>query len=321
MDNSWIQIGKEAIQQEAGALESLADCLDNGFAQACELLFHCTGTVVLTGMGKSGLVARKWAATFMSTGTRAYFLSPAEASHGDLGLLREGDALVALSASGETEELLPVIRFAKESGVPCVAVTQNPQSFLARNASVFLPLQIQEEACPLGLAPTTSTTLMMALGDAVAIVLMRRKGFSEKDFARLHPGGSLGRRLHLQVSTLMHTGEKIPRVPMEMPMSEVLLEMTRKCLGLAVVMHGEEVHGVITDGDLRRAFQGRAMNGRLQASELATTHPKTISESALASEAAERMAQNSIQQLLVKNVDDKLVGVIHLFDLLRAKVA
>ncbi len=320
MRESWIQTGQKAIRQEAGALESLASCLDGSFADVCNLLFQCSGTVVLTGMGKSGLVARKWASTFMSTGTRAYFLSPAEASHGDLGLLREGDVLVALSASGETEELRSVVRFASESGVPYVAVTQNPKSSLASGASVVLPVTINEEACPLGLAPTTSTTLMMALGDAVAIVLMQRKGFSEKDFARLHPGGSLGRRLYLKVSSLMHTGEKIPLVDKSTSMSSVLLEMTQKCLGLAVVMNDDEVIGVITDGDLRRAFQTRGLDERLRAGDIATPSPKRIQVNALASEAAELMAKHSVQQLIVDGPDGKLVGVVHLFDLLRARV-
>jgi arabinose-5-phosphate isomerase len=320
MSESWLEIGQNAILQEAGALSSLADCLDENFSLACELLVHCSGTVVLTGMGKSGLVARKWASTFMSTGTRAYFLSPAEASHGDLGLLREGDILVALSASGETEELRPVIQYAQENRVPYIAVTQNSHSSLAKTASVVLPVEVKAEACPLGLAPTTSTTLMMALGDAVAIVLMRRKGFSEKDFARLHPGGSLGRRLYLRVSSLMHTGEKIPVVAKETPLVEVLLEMTRKCLGLAVVMDESEIYGVITDGDLRRAFQSRGMDERLRAKDVSTLSPKRIQESALAVQAAEQMAQHSVQQLLVDDKNGRLVGVVHLFDLLRAKV-
>ncbi|MBY0369313.1 KpsF/GutQ family sugar-phosphate isomerase [bacterium] len=320
MSDDLVLIGRKTIRQEAEALVSFVESLDDSFSKACRRLMGCSGTVVLTGMGKSGLVARKWASTFLSTGTRAYFLNPAEASHGDLGLLRKSDVLVVLSLSGETEELIPVLRFAAESGVPCIAVTQNPESSLARQAETVLELRVREEACPLGLAPTTSTTLMMALGDALAVTLMQERGFSEKDFARLHPGGSLGRRLVLRVETLMHTGDKIPRVAPTAPLDEVLLEMTHKCLGLAVVLDGAQVHGVITDGDLRRAFQSNGPRRDLCAADVMTSNPRRVPQSLLASEARELMARESIQQLLVDSADGQLVGVVHLYDLLRAKV-
>ncbi len=320
MQNDLVLTGRRTLQQEAEALASMVDTLDESFARACEALLACRGAVVLTGMGKSGLVARKWASTFLSTGTKAYFLNPAEASHGDLGLIRSDDILVALSLSGETEELRSVLSFAKESEVPCIAVTQNPASSLATQATIVLPVQVREEACPLGLAPTTSTTLMMALGDAVAVTLMKMRGFSEKDFARFHPGGSLGRRLWLHVGALMHTGEKIARVAPSTGIQEVLFEMTSKCLGLAVVMDGEEVKGVITDGDLRRAFQSKGFEAELRAQDILTTNPRRIRHTLLAVEAAEIMALNSIQQLLIDDDSGQLVGVLHLYDLLRAKV-
>lgn len=321
MLDDLVLIGRRTVRQEAEALAALVDSIDEAFTRACHLLLECQGTVVLTGMGKSGLVARKWAATLLSTGTKAYFLNPAEASHGDLGLLRSGDVLVALSLSGETDELVPVSRFALESGVPYIAVTQNPLSSLARQASCVLELKVREEACPLGLAPTTSTTLMMALGDALAVTLMQVRGFSQEDFARLHPGGSLGRRLVLRVDSLMHTGDKIPRVAPGSALDEVLLEMTRKCLGLAVVIEHERVLGVITDGDLRRAFQSQGFHRDVLAHEIMTPQPRTIRPEALASEAREIMASHSIQQLVVQSAEGTLLGVVHLYDLLRARVA
>jgi arabinose-5-phosphate isomerase len=320
MHDDLVLIGRRTIRQEAEALASFVDTIDASFARACELARECKGTVVLTGMGKSGLVARKWSSTLLSTGTKAYFLNPAEASHGDLGLLRAGDVLIALSSSGETEELRPVLNFARDNQVPCIAVTQNPGSSLAAQAEIVLTVAVREEACPLGLAPTTSTTLMMALGDAIAVTLMQMRGFSETDFARLHPGGSLGRRLFLRVSALMHSGEKIPRVAPTDRLQSVLLEMTRKRLGLAVVMEGEHVAGIITDGDLRRAFQQKGMQEDLSARDLMTSTPKRLQQTALAVDARELMERNTIQQLLIEDETGRLVGVVHLHDLLRAKV-
>jgi arabinose-5-phosphate isomerase len=308
------------VEKEAKALASLVDSIDESFARACEVIFNCRGAVLLTGMGKSGLVARKWFATFLGTGTKAYFLNPAEASHGDLGLVRPEDVLIALSYSGETEELGYVLRHARECGVNSIGVTGNPASSLARQVSLVLPVRLSEEACPLGLAPTTSTTMMMALGDALAVTLMQMRGFTEQDFARLHPGGSIGRRLWLRVEELMHKEDAIPRVGPGDKWEDVLVEMTRKCLGLAVVMEGERVLGVITDGDLRRCFQAKRVTSKSIAEELMTRHPKTIPSSALAVQAAELMEKTSINHLLVVDGPHRLAGVLHLQDLLRAKV-
>jgi len=318
MSADLLAIGRTTIEKEAQALAALVTALDDNFVRACQLIFNGKGTVLLTGMGKSGLVARKWASSFCSTGTRAYFINPAEAPHGDLGIMRPNDLLIALSFSGETEELGFILRHAKETGIPSIGVTGNPKSSLARQSSVILSLELSREACPLGLAPTTSTTLMMALGDALAVTLMEMRGFTENDFARLHPGGSLGRRLWLRVESLMHAGDAIPLVNPTDPLEKVLVEMTRKRLGLAVVMTGDAIAGVVTDGDLRRYFQKRGLEKGATASELMTRTPKTISPKALVVEAREVMETHSIHQLLVV-ANGKLAGVIHLQDLLHAK--
>ncbi len=322
MDKDLITSGRETIRQEAKALAGLIETIDETFAAACELILGCSGTVVLTGMGKSGLVARKWASTFSSTGTKAYFLNPAEASHGDLGILRSDDVLIALSFSGETEELRLVLRHAKDTSVLSIGVTANLQSSLARQSEVVLNVLPSPEACPLGLAPTTSTTLMMALGDALAVALMNRRGFTERDFARLHPGGALGRRLWLKVSELMHRGEELPLVAPSEPLEGVLVEMTQKRLGLAVVIAGDRPAGIVTDGDLRRFFQKTVAGKRSEAtaSDLMSREPKTIGVDALAVEARETMEAHKIQHLLVVDELGGLVGVLHFQDLLRARV-
>jgi arabinose-5-phosphate isomerase len=320
MNSDLLLIGRRAIEKEAQALAALAPTLGADFVEACSLIFKCRGTILLTGMGKSGLVARKWASTFSSTGTKSYFIDPAEAPHGDLGILHESDLVIALSFSGETEELGYVLRHAKELGLTTIGVTGKPQSSLARQTSLVLSLELSEEACPLGLAPTTSTTLMMALGDALAVTLIQMRGFTEKDFARLHPGGSLGRKLWLRVESLMHSGDSIPTVAVDAVLENVLVEMTRKRLGLAVVMTGREIAGVITDGDLRRYFQKNGLNSKTRAADILTANPKMISANALAVEARELMERNSIHQLLITDDERRLVGVIHLQDLLHAKV-
>lgn len=318
--NDLVLLGKRTIQKEAEALSSFVGQLDDTFSDACDLVFGCKGTVLLTGMGKSGLVARKWSSTFSGTGTKSYFINPAEASHGDLGIIRTGDILIALSNSGETEELSSVTRHAREIGIPIIAVTSNPESSLGRQSAVVLSVYLSEEACPLGLSPTTSTTLMMALGDAIAVALMQMRGFTEKDFARLHPGGSLGRRLWLRVGELMHKGSSIPVSRADDTFDQVLLEMTAKVLGMTVVMEKDQVLGIVTDGDLRRFFQKQKTSTNALAKEIMTKNPKRVSEHALAIEAREIMEKNSIQHLLVVDDSDKLLGVLHLQDLLRRKV-
>ncbi len=321
--SDWVLSAKKTLKREIQAISDMETRLGADFAEACERILACKGTVVVTGMGKSGLIGRKWMATFSSTGTTSYFLNPAEASHGDLGILRPDDLLIAMSFSGETEELANVIRYARETETFVIGVTGKVTSSLARESNLVLSVAIDEEACPLNLAPTASTICMMALGDALAVALMERRGFTERDFARLHPGGSLGRRLWLRTKELMHTGAGLPVVSPSSPFTEVLMEMTRKRLGLAIVKEGRKVLGVVTDGDVRRHFQAAAGNCVAStASSMMTANPKTIRSSTLAMEARELMEQNSIQHLLVYADEDaeELVGVLHLQDLLKAKV-
>lgn len=312
--------GKQTIRKEADALGVFSETLTPVFSDACRKIFECKGTVLLTGMGKSGLVARKWASTFLSTGTRSYFINPAEASHGDLGIVHREDILIALSHSGETDELNSILRFARENTIPIIGVTSNVNSSLAKQSSLILSVHLSAEACPLGLAPTTSTTLMMALGDAITVTLMQMRGFTEKDFARLHPGGSLGRKLWLRVTELMHEGSALPVVSPIDKVENVLVEMTQKRLGCTVVVDSGEILGIITDGDLRRLFQRGKLNSELRADQMMTKNPKRIESTALADEAREVMEKNMIQQLLVVDKAGKLHGIIHLHDLFRKKI-
>jgi arabinose-5-phosphate isomerase len=315
-----VLIGKQALEKEARALSTFVDSLDENFSVVCQKILSCKGSVLLTGIGKSGLVARKWSSTFSSTGTKSYFINPAEASHGDLGIMHPEDLLIALSYSGETEELGSIVRHAREIEVFRVGITGNSSSSLARQSDITLSVFTPEEVCPLNLAPTTSTTVMMALGDSLAVTLMKLRGFTEKDFARLHPGGSLGRRLWLRVRDIMHGKEAIPRVAPQDTWQSVLLTMTEKRLGLAVVMENEIVLGVITDGDLRRFLQSGKFSQNVCAKEFMTANPKFVSEESLVVEAREIVEKNSIQQLLVKNPEGHLTGVVHFYDLLKKKV-
>jgi arabinose-5-phosphate isomerase len=301
----------------------LSERVDEHFSKTVDLLFHCKGKVVLMGMGKSGLVGRKIASTFASTGTPAFFLHPAEGVNGDYGMLAKEDIVIAISNSGETRELLDVLPLIKRYGNRLIALTGNMNSSLAKAGDVYLNIHVKEEACPLGLAPTASTTATLALGDALAIVLMIKKGFDEKDFALLHPGGTLGKRLLLKVEDLMHVGKAFPTVTEKTLMKDVIFEITSKRLGVTAVCNGEgHLMGVITDGDLRRALE--KFNDLLdrQASDAMTRNPKWIEKDALAAKAVQRMEEYSITSLFVFNQSgDKVpVGIIHLHDLLKAGV-
>lgn len=318
--NDIILMGRKAISQEAKALSSFVDSIDLEFSRACTKILECRGTVLLTGIGKSGLVARKWSSTFSSTGTKSYFINPAEASHGDLGIMHPEDLLIALSYSGETEELGSIIRHAKENQMVRISVTGNHKSSLASQCDINLSVAIPQEVCPLNLAPTTSTTVMMALGDALAVTLMQLRGFTEKDFARLHPGGTLGRKLWLKVKDVMHGFDSIPKALPTDSWKSVLLTMSEKRLGLAVIMEKDSVIGVVTDGDIRRFLQSGKFNDQAQAKDLMTTQPKFVSEDALVIEAREIVENNSIQQILVNNSSGALSGVLHVYDLLKKKV-
>jgi arabinose-5-phosphate isomerase len=309
------RIARQVLAIEASAVSGLVEQLDESFDRAIELLRSASGRVVCTGMGKSGLVLRKVAATLSSTGTPAFFLHPAEAIHGDLGMVGEGDVVLAASYSGRTDELVRLVEILKRLGVPLIVMTGDAESPLARHADIHLRVAIDQEACPLALAPTASTTATLALGDALAMALLEAKGFSRDDFARLHPGGGLGRRL-LKLREVMHSGEELPTVSPEAPMRDAIYEMSRKRLGVTAVVHqGNLLAGCITDGDLRRLL---ATDDRLlerTAAECMTPSPLTIDGEELASAALHVMEERRITSLFVCSPEGRLEGVVHLHDL------
>src|SRR5229473_5642033 len=319
-------IGENAVRIEAEALRALADRIAgpmaSAFQRAVDLMFYCAGRVVVTGMGKSGLIARKIAATLSSTGTPALYLHPVEALHGDLGMVVRGDVVLALSASGETEEILALLATIKRLQVPLIAMTGDESSVgvvrastLAAAADVALDCSIAEEACSLGLAPTASTTTMLALGDALAVTLSEKRGFKEEDFANLHPGGKLGKRL-ARVDSLMHTGEALPRVTPQTKMPDVIYEMSRKKLGVAAVVEGERLVGIISDGDLRRLLEKRGKDVLdLIAGEAMTKNPRTIAAGEFAASALALMEEKKITSLMVVDGSGILEGIVHLHDL------
>jgi arabinose-5-phosphate isomerase len=310
------------IATEAAAIRALEPRIGPEFVEACRLIMGCAGRVVVTGMGKSGHVARKIAATLASTGTPAFFVHPGEASHGDLGMILPQDVVLALSNSGETDEVLFILPVIKRQGIPLIAITGNAQSSLADQANVHLDASIAAEACPLGLAPTASTTAALVMGDALAVALLEARGFTSEDFARSHPAGSLGRRLLLHISDVMHTGDGIPAVSPNASLTEALVEMTRKHLGMTAVVDAERrLLGVFTDGDLRRALDDDDVDLRgATVAELMTRGPKTIGADKLAIEAAQLMEKHQIHALLVVNDQQQVVGALNIHDLLRARV-
>ena len=318
-------IGENVVRIEAKALSALADRISGSMADsfngAVELLYCCPGRVVVTGMGKSGLIARKVAATLSSTGTPAVFMHPVEALHGDLGMLAGGDVVVALSASGETEEILQLLATIKRLRLPLIAITcdgdsePSKVSTLASAADVFLSCAVEQEACSIGLAPTASTTEMLALGDALAVAVADKKGFKEEDFARLHPGGKLGKRL-ARVEALMHTRDAVPRVSPQTKMPEVIYEMSRKKLGVTTVVEGERLVGIISDGDLRRLLERKGKDVLdLGAGECMTRDPKTVRGHEFAATALAIMEERKITSLVVVGENKKLEGIVHLHDL------
>ena len=320
-DSRVLAAGRRALSIEADAVAALASRLDESFVAACRLLLSCRGRVVVTGMGKSGHIAGKIAATLASTGTPSFFLHPAEASHGDLGMITREDAVLALSNSGETAEILTILPLIRRMGVPLVAMTGAPASTLARESEVHLNVSVPAEACPLNLAPTTSTTAALAMGDALAVALLELRGFTPEDFALSHPGGSLGRRLLLRVEDVMRTGEALPSVREGTALSAGLLEMSRKGLGLtAIVDDAGKVTGIFTDGDLRRALDGQIDIHGTPMSAVMTRHCKTIGPGGLAAEAVHLMESHRITGLLVVDESGRLVGALNVHDLLRAGV-
>ncbi|HXQ50687.1 MAG TPA: KpsF/GutQ family sugar-phosphate isomerase [Stellaceae bacterium] len=314
-----IAVARRVLRTEIAGLEALAGGLDDAFTRAIDLLAAATGRVIVTGMGKSGHVARKIAATFASCGTKAQFVHPAEASHGDLGMIAPEDAILALSNSGDTAELADVLAYSRRFSIPLVAMTMREASALAEAADVMLLLPVAAEACPMGLAPTTSTVMMMALGDALALALLERRGFTESDFQRLHPGGQLGRRL-LRVADIMHTGDAVPLVPRGTSMAEAILVMTQKSFGCVGIVDADgRLEGIVTDGDLRR-HMGDALL-RVPVETVMSRRPRTIRAPALAAEALGQMNAHSITGLFVLDEARKPVGILHIHDCLRAGVA
>ena len=316
-----LALARQVLDIEADALRTLSTRLDTGFADAVHLILACSGRVVVSGMGKSGHIGGKIAATLASTGTPAFFMHPGEASHGDLGMITHDDVVLALSNSGESNEIVSIVPLIKRRGAKLVAMTGNPNSTLAREADAHLNEAVDKEACPLNLAPTASTTAALALGDALAVALLDARGFSADDFARTHPGGSLGRRLLIHVRDVMHTGDELPKIDHDASLKVALLEMTKKGLGMtAVVDAAGRVAGVFTDGDLRRALEHALDLQQARVTDLMTRNPKTIHADELAVAAVEKMETLKINGLLVVDDTHTLVGALNMHDLLKAGV-
>jgi arabinose-5-phosphate isomerase len=318
---SILQLARETLDIEAAALQDIKSRLDERFVKAVQMMLHVKGRVVVTGMGKSGHIGRKIAATLASTGTPAMFVHPAEASHGDLGMIKLVDVVLGISNSGESDELVAILPVLKRQGVPLIAMTGGLDSSLARHADVVLDSSVAKEACPLNLAPTASTTAQLALGDALAVALLDARGFKPEDFARSHPGGSLGRRLLTHVSDVMRSGDAVPRVSPEASFSELMREMSHKGLGASSVVDADgQVLGIFTDGDLRRLIEKGQDLRSLKASDVMHAQPRTIRQDALAVEAVEIMEAHRITSILVVDGEGRLCGALNTNDLMRAKV-
>ncbi len=316
-----LALARDVLLLEASEINALATRLDGQFTDAVALILQCKGRVVVSGMGKSGHIGGKIASTLASTGTPAFFMHPAEASHGDLGMITTGDIVIALSNSGESDEILAIVPPLKRLGASIIAITGNDASTLAKAADIHLSAHVAKEACPLGLAPTSSTTVALALGDALALCVLDQRDFTAEDFARSHPGGSLGRRLLIHVNDLMRTGDQVPQVTIDATLSDGLLEMTRKGLGLTAIVDSNNVPiGIFTDGDLRRAFEQKVDVATSGIKDVMHQNPSTIHQSKLAIEAVEMMEQRKINALLVTDDAGVLVGALNMHDLLLAKV-
>jgi arabinose-5-phosphate isomerase len=316
-----LALARRVLQIEADAVGALARRIDQSFLAAVKLVMECRGRVVVSGIGKSGHIARKIASTMASTGTPAFFVHAAEASHGDLGMVRPEDVFIAISHSGESAELLAIVPMLKRQGAKLIAMTGQAESTLARDADVHLDAGVAQEACPLNLSPTASTTAALAMGDALAVALLDARGFSTADFARSHPGGALGRKLLTRVSDVMRKGPEVPTVPRSATLPEAILEITRKRMGMTAVIDPDgRIAGIFTDGDLRRTVERVSDLKAARISEVMTTSPRTIRAQALAAEAVELMERHKINQLLVVGDDGTLSGALDMHDLFRAKV-
>jgi arabinose-5-phosphate isomerase len=313
---------KKVLRIEADAIHELINRIDDTLVDAIDIIFSCTGRVVVTGMGKSGLIGKKIAATLASTGTPALFLHPAEGVHGDIGMVTKGDAVMTISNSGETDEIIQILPVLKRLGIKLIALTGNVQSTLAKASNVILNVSVKEEACPIGLIPTASTTAALAMGDALAVALLRKRGFKEEDFAFFHPGGLLGRRLLLTAGELMHGGDSIPSVHMQSYMKDAIIEISCKRLGMAAVIDSDHnMRGIITDGDLRRGLEkwGEKFLS-LMVEDVFTHDPKTISKNTLAVKALSIMENYSITSLIIVDKENKIEGVVHLHDILKSGI-
>ena len=315
------QLGRAVIETEAKAVTDLLGRIDDNFVDACKLILGSKGRTVVMGMGKSGHIASKIAATLASTGTPAFFVHPGEASHGDLGMITPDDVVIMLSNSGETDEIITLLPVIKRLGIPLIALTGNPESTLAKIATTHIDVSVTREACPLGLAPTASTTAALVMGDAIAVALLEAKGFSKEDFALSHPGGILGRKLLLRVNDIMHTGSRIPKVTQHTLLRDALMEMTRKGFGTtAIIDDNDRVAGIFTDGDVRRMLDNGTDLHTNNIGNFMTAGCKTIHSTALAAEAVKMMEDYKINVLLVVDSDNKLAGILNMHDLLRARV-
>ncbi len=314
-------LGRAVIESEAQSIQALSERIDKHFATACQLLLDCGGRIIVMGMGKSGHIGKKIAATFASTGSPAFFIHPGEAKHGDFGMITPSDIVLAISNSGETEEILSILPFIKRLDLPLITLTGKPQSTLALAATININVSVEKEACPLGLAPTSSTTAALVMGDALAISLLEKRGFTAEDFALSHPGGTLGRRLLLKVDELMHTGASIPKVDFDATLKTALMEMTQKKLGMTTIIdHKEQLAGIFTDGDIRRAFDNNVDIHNTGIEQVMTKNPKVIRPGILAAEALHVMETHKITSLIVVDDDKKPLGVVHMHDILRAGV-
>jgi len=320
-DPRALELGREVLNIEAAAVQALAARLDENFLDALNVILRCEGRVIVSGMGKSGHIARKIAATLSSTGTPAYFVHPGEASHGDLGMITSEDVIIALSYSGESQELMTIVPVIKRQGAKLISMTGNPSSSLGKAADVHLDARVDKEACPMGLAPTASTTAALALGDALAVALLDAKGFGKEDFARSHPGGSLGRRLLTHVRDIMRSGERLPMVRVDAMLGEAILQITKKGLGMTAIVDADQrVLGIYTDGDLRRTLEKKLDINTTPVRDVMSANPRCIGADALAAEAVQIMEQYNISQMLVVGEQHQLVGALNVHDLLHAKV-
>ena len=317
----FIQSAQRTIEMELRAVGELIDRIDQDFTLACEAILGCKGRVVVTGMGKSGHIGKKIAATLASTGTPAFFAHPGEASHGDLGMITKDDVVIAISNSGNTAEVITILPLIKRLGIPLISMTGDPNSALAEAAQANLDVSVASEACPLNLSPTTSTTATLVMGDALAIALLESRGFSAEDFAFSHPGGALGRKLLLRVSDIMYRDHEVPRVSPSMPLQEALLEMTEKGFGMTTVIDSDgKLIGVFTDGDLRRVFDAKVDLSSATIQDVMSDKPKKIGLDILAAEALTEMEKSSITALVVEDKEQRPVGIVHMHDILRAGV-